>query len=170
MLNTFQQVDLSKNFYFSYVCPSLVSLRRHSLALNSSSPRYSYDITNTLQTNLTVSASNRNWNTRFMWNHHLLSPAFDLEEPKGRSRWILPLIHGFVDQASECCFLPIEPTLQAEIDLRRDRSLHEDCVPHVDREAVETLRRCEVPDPRGQRAGGSADTFEVLRQPRLGLD
>ncbi|WWD20149.1 hypothetical protein CI109_104625 [Kwoniella shandongensis] len=77
MLNTFQQVDLSKNFYFSY----------------------SYDITNTLQTNLTVTDDNRRWNTRFMWNHHLLSPAFDLEEPKGRSRWVLSLIHGFVDQA-----------------------------------------------------------------------
>jgi hypothetical protein len=35
-----------------------------------------------------------------MWNHHLLKPAFELEEPKGRSRWVLPLIHGFVDQAS----------------------------------------------------------------------
>jgi hypothetical protein len=79
MVNTFQSVDLSKNFYFSY----------------------SYDITNTLQTNLTVSPENRKWNTRFMWNHHLLAPAFDLEEPKGRSRWVLPLIHGFVDQASK---------------------------------------------------------------------
>jgi hypothetical protein len=79
MVNTFQSVDLSKNFYFSY----------------------SYDITNTLQTNLTVSPENRKWNTRFMWNHHLLEPAFDLEEPKGRSRWVLPLIHGFVDQASK---------------------------------------------------------------------
>ncbi|WVQ79290.1 hypothetical protein IAT38_001387 [Cryptococcus sp. DSM 104549] len=77
MMNTFNLVDLSKNFYFSY----------------------SYDITNTLQTNLTVPVNKRRWNTRFMWNHHLLSPAFDLEEPKGRSRWIIPLIHGFVDQA-----------------------------------------------------------------------
>lgn len=77
MINTFNLVDLSKNFYFSY----------------------SYDLTNTLQTNLTVSANNRRWNTRFMWNHHLLSPAFDLDEPRGRSRWIIPLIHGFVDQA-----------------------------------------------------------------------
>ena len=79
MVNTFQSVDLSKNFYFSY----------------------SYDITNTLQTNLTISPDHRKWNTRFMWNHHLLKPAFELEEPKGRSRWVLPLIHGFVDQASE---------------------------------------------------------------------
>ncbi|WVQ96137.1 hypothetical protein IAU59_003239 [Kwoniella sp. CBS 9459] len=77
MLHTFQHVDLSKNFYFSY----------------------SYDITNSLQTNLTVSPQNRRWNTRFMWNHHLLEPAFNLEEPKGRSRWVLPLIYGFLDQA-----------------------------------------------------------------------
>ncbi|OCF46064.1 polyphosphoinositide phosphatase [Kwoniella heveanensis CBS 569] len=77
MLHTFQHVDLSKNFYFSY----------------------SYDITNSLQTNLTVSPENRRWNTRFMWNHHLLEPAFNLEEPKGRSRWVLPLIYGFMDQA-----------------------------------------------------------------------
>ena len=64
---------------------------------------YSYDITNSLQKNLTVSPSDHSWNTRFMWNHHLLSPVFDLEEPKGRSQWVLPLIHGFVDQASETC-------------------------------------------------------------------
>ena len=62
--------------------------------------RYSYDISNTLQTNLAVESSRRRWNTRFMWNHHLLSPAFDLKEPNGRSRWVLPLIHGFMDQAS----------------------------------------------------------------------
>jgi len=87
MVNTFQSVDLSKNFYFSY----------------------SYDITNTLQTNLTVSPDHRKWNTRFMWNHHLLKPAFDLEEPKGRSRWVLPLIHGFVDQASKSTLPGREP-------------------------------------------------------------
>ncbi|WWC73521.1 uncharacterized protein I206_107492 [Kwoniella pini CBS 10737] len=77
MLHTFQHVDLTKNFYFSY----------------------SYDITNSLQTNLTVSPQNRRWNTRFMWNHYLLSPAFDVETPKGRSQWVLPLIYGFLDQA-----------------------------------------------------------------------
>lgn len=92
MLNIFQQVDLTKNFYFSCV-PNLSEL----------TPSYSYDITNTLQTNLTVPAKDRLWNTRFMWNHHLLSPAFELEQPRGRSRWVLPLIHGFVDQASELC-------------------------------------------------------------------
>ncbi|ORX37871.1 SacI homology domain-domain-containing protein [Kockovaella imperatae] len=77
LLNIFQQVDLTKNFYFSY----------------------SYDITNTLQINLTVSAAQRKWNTRFMWNYHLAIPAFNLEETQDRCRWVLPLIHGFVDQA-----------------------------------------------------------------------
>lgn len=46
-----------------------------------------------------------------MWNHHLLEPAFDLGDEhdgeNGRTRghhkcssWVLPFIHGFVDQAS----------------------------------------------------------------------
>ncbi|EIW71658.1 hypothetical protein TREMEDRAFT_27142 [Tremella mesenterica DSM 1558] len=77
LLATFQTVDLTKNFYFSY----------------------SYDITNTLQTNLTISDADRKWNSRFMWNHRLLTPAFDLDAPRGQSRWILPMIRGFVDQA-----------------------------------------------------------------------
>ncbi|WOO77582.1 Polyphosphoinositide phosphatase [Vanrija pseudolonga] len=72
----FDQVDLSKNFYFSY----------------------SYDITNTLQVNLTTHPDEKLWNSRFMWNYHLLTPAFDLEDPKNRSQWVLPLIHGSFDQ------------------------------------------------------------------------
>lgn len=113
-------MDLSKNFYFSY----------------------SYDLTNTLQTNLTRPSSRlahsrsdsptnkRRWvaehafhepvqpdvlhqevdvksawgfNDRFMWNHFLLRPAFfeKIKEKKDASCWILPLVHGFVDQASE---------------------------------------------------------------------
>ncbi|BEI98809.1 hypothetical protein CcaverHIS631_0311080 [Cutaneotrichosporon cavernicola] len=75
-ISTFDQVDLSKNFYFSY----------------------SYDITNVLQLNLTVPDGKRRLNTRFMWNHHLLKPVFDLEDPENRSPWVLPLIHGSFDQ------------------------------------------------------------------------
>jgi hypothetical protein len=79
---------------------------------------YSYDLTNTLQINLTRPASCTSYNTRFMWNHHLLTEAFgvastatgDMDPPSGRPReeviiprspWILPLIHGSVDQASK---------------------------------------------------------------------
>lgn len=73
----FQQVDLSKNFYFAY----------------------NYDITNSLQLNLTRTPEERPWNTRFMWNHHLLSTAFNVEETRQGHPWVLPLIHGFIDQA-----------------------------------------------------------------------
>lgn len=65
-----------------------------------SNDRYSYDITNTLQKNLTTPDNERLWNARFMWNYHLLQPAFDLENPKERSQWVLPMIHGSFDQTS----------------------------------------------------------------------
>ncbi|TIA86763.1 hypothetical protein E3P99_03587 [Wallemia hederae] len=83
LLNTFKQVDLSKNFYFSY----------------------SYDLTCSLQSNLssTLPFNLNNFNHRFMWNHHLLTPIFKSRRlPK--SSWILPLIHGFVDQSKLIVF------------------------------------------------------------------
>jgi hypothetical protein len=93
LLHTFKQVDLSKNFYFSYT----------------------YDLTKTLQDNLThpadtntnadVLAAKTSWgyNEKFVWNHHLLLPAFAASEHESASdptqEWVLPLLHGFVDQA-----------------------------------------------------------------------
>ncbi|CDU22957.1 related to FIG4-polyphosphoinositide phosphatase family member [Sporisorium scitamineum] len=99
LLHLFKQVDLSKNFYFSY----------------------SYDLTKTLQDNLTsapgdpleqassVSPSNKpltawGYNEKFIWNHHLLLPAFAASEhlrphQDPRNEWVLPLVYGFVDQA-----------------------------------------------------------------------
>lgn len=104
LLHAFGQVDLSKNFYFSYT----------------------YDLTQTLQENLTAdplgpSAPPRNttaWGfaEKFVWNHYLLMPAFgssvhsrptrnghnsqddDPNSNYGRE-WVLPLVYGFVDQA-----------------------------------------------------------------------
>lgn len=72
-------------------------------------PSYTYDLTHTLQHNLThssrekASASNAftSFNDKWVWNRHLLRPAF--RGLTGRSPWVLPLIHGFVDQASEYC-------------------------------------------------------------------
>lgn len=90
--------------------------------------RYSYDLTNTLQKNLTVADQRRKWNTRFMWNYYLLAPAFNLEEPRGRSRWVLPLIHGFVDQASKSEDRPSMASLMDD----RDQRLYSDRVHHLD--------------------------------------
>lgn len=96
LLHLFKQVDLSKNFYFSYT----------------------YDLTKTLQDNLTSSpeepaATNHSsnqplsawgYNEKFIWNHNLLLPAFGASERQqpgedARNEWVLPLIYGFVDQA-----------------------------------------------------------------------
>ncbi|KAI0759129.1 SacI homology domain-containing protein [Fomes fomentarius] len=83
LMNIFKQVDMSKNFYFSYT----------------------YDLTSTLQHNLTRSGLSpaRRWsiNDRYAWNHHLLTAAFeeDNSSPSTKSHWLVPLIHGHVDQA-----------------------------------------------------------------------
>ncbi|KAI9571915.1 SacI homology domain-containing protein [Boletus coccyginus] len=81
LLNTFKQVDMSKNFYFSY----------------------SYDITSTLQDNLTkpdrFQKSSWPLNGRYVWNFHMLSRPFTDTAPRGVHAWLIPLIHGHVDQA-----------------------------------------------------------------------
>ncbi|KAJ6546966.1 SacI homology domain-containing protein [Mycena capillaripes] len=82
LMNIFKQVDMSKNFYFSYT----------------------YDITSTLQHNLAGSSRSvqGDWpfNDRFAWNFHMMTAAFGNEEhPQLKPYWILPLVHGHVDQA-----------------------------------------------------------------------
>ncbi|PWN36032.1 uncharacterized protein FA14DRAFT_160937 [Meira miltonrushii] len=97
LLHMFKQVDLGKNFYFSYT----------------------YDLTKTLQDNLTnidIRTENDSrplnsqphtawgYNEKFVWNHHLLMPAFadsvhSLDNKSAASEWVLPLVYGFVDQA-----------------------------------------------------------------------
>lgn len=79
-------LDLSRSFYFSY----------------------SYDITHTLQHNIlyerevlhmgTEIPSQKPRNEMFIWNHHLLEPAS--KTLKKIHDWCLPIVHGFVDQAS----------------------------------------------------------------------
>jgi hypothetical protein len=82
-----KELDLSRSFYFSY----------------------SYDVTNTLQQNMMHDRQHlgvenpaftprMHYNKMFIWNHYLLgSPASLLKTPY---EWCLPIIHGFVDQAS----------------------------------------------------------------------
>lgn len=78
-------LDLTRSFYFSY----------------------SYDITQTLQRNICRERKahqdglpkpfHQDFNTMFIWNHHLLSPA--IGALKGPYQWCLPIIHGYVEQA-----------------------------------------------------------------------
>lgn len=83
-LTTFQNLDLSKTFYFSYT----------------------YNITHTLQNNLIREKNNAfdanqrrrrslsDYHEMFVWNNALLKPVLD-----NAFRWYMPVIHGFIDQA-----------------------------------------------------------------------
>lgn len=85
-LTILNNLDLTRSFYYSY----------------------SYDITRTLQHNITKErialnnglpcSADDDPNTMFVWNSHLLQPAVDaLKDPFD---WCRPIIHGYVDQAS----------------------------------------------------------------------
>ena len=86
-LGILNNLDLSRSFYFSY----------------------SYDITRTLQHNIlrerqamqqgNAGSFLNHRNSMFVWNHHLLGPAS--EALKNTYDWCLPIVHGFVDQASK---------------------------------------------------------------------
>ena len=86
-LGILNNLDLSRSFYFSY----------------------SYDITRTLQHNILherqalrrgpADASLQHRNAMFVWNHHLLGPTF--QSLKNTYDWCLPIVHGFIDQASK---------------------------------------------------------------------
>ncbi|KAK0554069.1 phosphatidylinositol-3,5-bisphosphate 5-phosphatase [Tilletia horrida] len=101
LLATFRQVDLSKNFYFSYsldltrtLQDNLTALPEHSSSEEPSDPRAHPE---------TASANAWGYNEKFIWNHHLLLPAFketiNSSADADGNGWVLPLIYGFVDQA-----------------------------------------------------------------------
>ncbi|GAA5832166.1 hypothetical protein JCM11251_004264 [Rhodosporidiobolus azoricus] len=70
----FGSVYLTQNFYFSYA----------------------YDLTHTLQSNLLRGSSPLPPQDKFAWNWHLLTPL--RRALKAESPWVLPLVHGVVDQ------------------------------------------------------------------------
>ncbi|KAL1994994.1 hypothetical protein VTN49DRAFT_1181 [Thermomyces lanuginosus] len=79
-------LDLTRSFYFSY----------------------SYDITRTLQHNIARERQHlqndphalpkHDYNSMFVWNHHLLKPAAAIL--KSTYDWCLPIIHGYVNQST----------------------------------------------------------------------
>lgn len=94
ILNT---LDLTKSFYYSY----------------------SYDITRTLQHNITrertslangtIPWPNEDLNAMFVWNSYLLQPAVNvLQDPYD---WCRPIIHGYIDQAGTSLMLTSTPLL-----------------------------------------------------------
>ncbi|KAK0526006.1 phosphatidylinositol-3,5-bisphosphate 5-phosphatase [Tilletia horrida] len=99
LLATFRQVDLSKNFYFSYSLDLTRTLQDNLTALPEQvAPSLGSDS----QSNL-ASDSAWGYNEKFVWNHHLLLPAFkdtiNLPADSDGNEWVLPLVYGFVDQA-----------------------------------------------------------------------
>ncbi|KAF9938857.1 phosphatidylinositol-3,5-bisphosphate 5-phosphatase [Modicella reniformis] len=76
-LQMFRMVDLSKNFYFSY----------------------SYDITRTLQWNMTRNPKMEGRNQMFVWNQYLLENGFG-EQTGIENQWALPIMYGFVEQST----------------------------------------------------------------------
>ena len=94
-IQTFLQVDLNKNFYFSYDYDLTQTLQRNMsggnedvLDLNKEEDPIGYKSS-------TIKKSTRS-NTLFLWNEYLFHESgLSLDSP-----WILPLIHGFVDQSS----------------------------------------------------------------------
>lgn len=85
-LGILNNLDLSRSFYFSY----------------------SYDVTRTLQHNIARERAELrtvpkrpqkgDFNAMFTWNHYLLEVA--VEVLKHTYDWCLPVVHGYVDQAS----------------------------------------------------------------------
>lgn len=77
-MQIFSQVQLGKNFYFSYSYNLTQSLQHNSAALSLASP-----------SNTVV------YNDMYIWNLFLLKPMLNVAS----KNWILPITYGFVDQA-----------------------------------------------------------------------
>lgn len=87
LLQILSNIDLTRSFYFSY----------------------SYNITRTLQRNITTERDavakglpyprSQDHNPMFVWNDYLLKPAAAIL--KNTYDWCIPIMHGYVDQAGK---------------------------------------------------------------------
>lgn len=69
---------------------------------------YTYDLTRTLQFNMTRKNRREDsplplYDDKFVWNHFLLQPLFN----KVSARWILPCIHGCYIVSSKIAFISV---------------------------------------------------------------
>src|SRR5882724_3851413 len=110
---------------------------------------YTYDLTSTLQCNLTrrpevpIAAERWTFNDRFAWNHHMLEKAFGKRaEGAAKSHWVLPLVNGHVDQASAFTILQVFPCATVMTLLRTHGSWS--CrLCHAHRSSIPAFRRSE---------------------------
>ena len=151
---------------------------------------YTYDLTSTLQHNMTKPVSletdtstsgevKPTFNDRFAWNYHLMTAAFKERESGGiGSHWMLPMVHGHVDQASACSSSFIHK-IQAEEP--RAHCAEQSDLHHSHRQAFSTLcwcalsekrrgrrrKRCERGRDRTNRVRSSDDAVLLPRTSRL---
>ena len=110
-LKMFQAIDLSSNFYFSYSYDVT-----HTLQHNMATPRFlarPREAAVALEEVPSMSTSQFSYTSsfqqKFVWNEHLLRGLEHIDPD-----WILPVIHGFVDQSNISIFgKPIYLTLIA---------------------------------------------------------
>ena len=112
---------------------------------------YTYDLTSTLQSNATSrNLSNPGpwpFTNRFAWNYHLFAVAFEKPETEAaKAHWVLPIIHGHVDQASSRDVLMLhsfELIMARRADGARSRYLR-----NVNSKAFAPLRRRTILETR----------------------
>jgi hypothetical protein len=163
LITIFKQVDMTKNFYFSYT----------------------YDITSTLQRNLTGAVEQRKpdsvggrptwtFNDRYAWNQRMMVDGFGDRDENGKltgvvkSHWAIPLMHGHVDQASELHgpALMQLPDHFLSFYIERAHCARSYCLYHSHRQAFSFLRRRTVSQAgserrrkRSKRSGDRTDRF-----------
>ena len=100
----FQNMDITSNFYYSYSYDMT-----NTVQYNLENPKYLSTQTKTQKIepifeNQTPKPSHLGYlskpNPKFMWNEYLLSPVLQNRVNSIHHDWILPIIHGFVDQAN----------------------------------------------------------------------
>lgn len=90
LLSIYKYFDLSKTFYFSYTYDITNSLQTNLLRLKK---RSAYPLSSAYQVNTP------GYNERFVWNSLLLKPVLENREIAAYE-WFHPIIHGFIDQAN----------------------------------------------------------------------
>lgn len=101
----------------------------------------------------------RAFNDRFAWNFNMMSKAncaFSVGESRGRGSgvvrltavWMVPLVHGHVDQASECHLLRIS---RAVDQCFRAYSARPSRLRDADSEEVKALCRRKIPEAGSER-------------------